>query len=209
MSRVLYRAAWVPDDDLGRDWDDAASLAASWVARQCARLGAGAILVTNTQDAAYHVPTLTAFARRYGQTTPRSRSARAAHGPVLAYLPTAQTLDYAMGLARGAALAVVEGRSFRVSGWADETGAVDLTRLGQDPALRDPRLSRALDSLTFYSGNAYGSALDRQQARQVLDDLHGRGLLDRDALVGAMAARGLSPAGMVRLNSLVDAAAGG
>ena len=44
---TTYDAAWVPDDDPHRDWEDAAEFAVGWVEGACAEQGAAAVLVTN------------------------------------------------------------------------------------------------------------------------------------------------------------------
>lgn len=205
----LDRAAWIPDDVPDRPWEEAPQLAVDWVEQECLRQGAGAVLVTNTRDGASSSPALAAFARRHQQASPRSRWAHRlgdGTGPVLAYVPTAEALDYAISLARRSSLAVIEGQSFPLGSWARETGAIDLTRPDDPPAARDP-LAKALDSLVLYSDDAYTSGPDRRQVRHVLHDLAVRRLLDRDVLLGALAARGTSHglAQFAQFGELVDA----
>jgi hypothetical protein len=201
------RVAWVPS---APQTDQAAAnraieLAVVWVEQQCVQQGAGAILVTTTPgERTPPSPVLAGFGRRHQRTTAPARDTdqlAVGVGPVLAVRPDAETLDYAMSLARGSSLAVVESELFPLHGWAREVDALDLTRPDDPPVGRDPHLAHAIDSLVYYGANA--PHYDRQ-ARHVLTGLHGLDLLDRDTLVGAVAARGVSPAGLRRLSTLVD-----
>lgn len=112
-----YSAAWVPDDDAQCGWNVADSLAIDRIEAEAVKQGTYAVLVTNTFDG----PVLTyAFSGRIlhsplsrytrGRTHFTSRSGRhAARGvAVLSFLPTRRALDFAIGLAQGSSLCVVE-----------------------------------------------------------------------------------------------------
>ncbi|MFE1980180.1 hypothetical protein [Streptomyces mirabilis] len=205
----ILRAAWVPDDDPERDWEVAAELAVDWAEREAAEQSATAVLVLNAFGAEQTVPALRRFAQRHLVATPRSGRQRAGSGagPVLAYVPDAKTLNFATGLARNSSLAAVEGANlFPLRGWAAQVNAVDLTRPEDAVDVLDARLTSALDRLKFYGNNGYGPPFDRQQATRILGDLRAADLLDRDVVLGAMAAQGVSPNGLKRLGQLIDAA---
>ncbi|MFE3034263.1 hypothetical protein ACFXKY_21815 [Streptomyces canus] len=207
----ILRAAWVPDDDPERDWQVAADLAVHWVEREAAEQDATAVLVLNAFGAEQTVPALRQLARRHLVATPRSGRQRVGSGvgPVLAYVPDSKTLEFATGLARGSSLVAVEGVNlFPLRGWASQVHAIDLTRPECEVEEVDSRLISALGRLKFYGNNGYGPPFDRQQAARVLDDLRSAGLLDRDVVLGAMAAQGVSPNGLKRLRQLIDSADG-
>jgi hypothetical protein len=202
---MSYSAAWVPDED-GRDWEVAAGLAVAWVEEECGQQQAVGALVTNVLGVESSIPSLAAFARRHQHTTPRAGRDRVGRGkgPVLAYVPDERALAFAMILARGSSLCAVEGSLFPLHGWAIETGAVDLTRLGREPRSHDPRVAEAVERLCFYGNNGYGPQFDRQQAERIVSDLCRQGLLERDEVLGAVMARGVSAGGVKRLGALID-----
>ncbi|MEW2161495.1 hypothetical protein AB0912_00610 [Streptomyces sp. NPDC007084] len=207
----ILRAAWVPDDDPERDWEVGAELAVRWVEREAAEQSATAVLVLNAFGAEQSIPTLRRFAERHLVATPRSGRQRVGSGvgPVLACVPDAKTLEFATGLARGSSLAAVEGANlFPLHGWATQVQAIDLTHPEDEVEEVDERLTSALESLKFYGNNGYGPPFDRQQAARVLGDLRSAGLLDHDVVIGAMAARGISPSGLKLLGQLIKAADG-
>ncbi|WP_127154861.1 hypothetical protein [Streptomyces lydicus] len=207
MSSIL-RAAWVPDDDPERDWEIAADLAVEWVRRECAEQRAGGVLVLNAFGAEQQIPSFRRFAAEHTVTTPRASRNRVGRGtgPVLAYVPDERTLDFAAGLARGSSLAVVEGvHSFPFKGWARQLGAVDLTRPDEQPEELDSKLSEAINRLDFYKNNGFGDQFGKQQAQRILADLRSAGMLERDAILGALAARGASARGVRNLGRLIDA----
>jgi len=130
-----YRAAWVPDDDVQRDWNDAACLAIDWIEAEAVKQGTHAVLVTST----FGGPILTyAFSGRIlnsplsryvrGRTHFTPRSGR--HVPrgvaVLSFVPTRRALDFAIELAQGSSLCVVESATEPVAGWAADVGAINL-----------------------------------------------------------------------------------
>jgi hypothetical protein len=86
-------------------------------------------------------------------------------------------------------LCVVESTAYPVRGWAAMVGAVNL--LTWQPATPDARLAEPLQRLKFYGNNGYGPDFDRRGAERVLDGLRRDELLDRDLVVGGLAALGL------------------
>ncbi|MGW7359644.1 hypothetical protein ACWGI0_24175 [Streptomyces sp. NPDC054802] len=205
-STGILRAAWVPDhDDL--DWEDAAQLAVDWVQRECDEQGASGLLVLNASGSQRSIPALSDFAARHAVTTPQSDNSGiyGAVGPVLAYVPDARTLDFATQLARGASLAVVESiNGFRLAGWARELGAVDLTRPEDEPEPIAPSVAAAIKRLDFHKGNGFGDPIGKQTAQRALQGLQAQGLLDRETVLGALAARGASARAMKNLGILID-----
>lgn len=197
-----YTAAWVSEEDVQRDWDAAERAAVHWVEGQADRLGVQSLLVTNAFDS--HLPSsaLSHYVRGRTYTTPRSGW----NGPrglaVLSYAPTPEALDFAARIARGGALCVVEGFLTPMRGWAAEVSALDLTT--KEPTTADPRLQRFVDRLVFYGNNGYGPDFDRKMAGHVLDDLAAEALLDKAAVLGALAARQISPRAQKRLGQMID-----
>jgi hypothetical protein len=148
------------------------------------------------------------FAAEHVVTTPRASRDRAGcgNGPVLAYVPDERTLDFAVDLARGSSLAVVESiHGFPLEGWARQLGAIDLTRPDEQPEPFGSELAEAIDRLGFYKNNGFGDAFGKQQARRILQDLRGAGLLERDVVLGAQAAKGASDRAVRNLGKLIDA----
>jgi hypothetical protein len=200
-SQVTYRAAWVPDDDPERQWDDAAALALDWLGRQAADLGGEVVLVTHAFENAHAGGSLRRFVR--GRTHFTVRSAQGGQrGPVLAYVPTLQALRVAMSRARGSALCVVECVGTPMRGWAAVARALNLIT-GQTETLNS-RLREHLENLKFYGNNGYGNDFDRRGARRILNDIRAAGLLDRDLIIGALAAAGISVHGQEEIAKLVD-----
>ncbi|KAF3469989.1 hypothetical protein [Streptomyces sp. Tu 3180] len=108
---AIRHAAWAPED-AEQDFDEAAALAARWIWKRCSEERTTAALVLNALGAADSVPAL----RGFEVTSPQTRTRPASGRPVLAYVPTAESLVYAEELARNSSLAVVEGFSFAVAG---------------------------------------------------------------------------------------------
>lgn len=71
------------------------------------------LLVNGTFQNGHGIHSLTAIARQ-GHATPQGKQ-RFNACPVLACVPDARTLDFALDLARGHSLAVVENVSFRLA----------------------------------------------------------------------------------------------
>ncbi|MBT2439783.1 hypothetical protein J7E93_06535 [Streptomyces sp. ISL-36] len=204
----ILRAAWVPDDDPERDWVIAADLAVEWVRQECADQGASGVLVLNAFGVEQNIPSLRRFAAEHAVTTPRASRDRVARGkgPVLAYVPDEKTLDFAASLARGSSLAIVESvHGFPLEGWARQLGAIDLTRPDEQPEQLDSELAAAIDRLDFYKNNGFGDRFGKQQAQRILQDLRGAGLLERDIILGALAAKGASDRAVRNLGKLIDA----
>lgn len=204
----ILRAAWVPDDDPERDWEIAADLAVAWVRQECAEQGAAGVLVLNAFGVEQQIPSLRRFAAEHTVTTPRASRDRVGRGkgPVLAYVPDEKTLDFAAGLARGSSLAIVESiHGFPLKGWARQLGAIDLTRPDEQPEQIDSELAEAIDRLDFYKNNGFGDQFGKQQAQRILQDLRGSGLLERDVVLGALAAKGASDRAVRNLGKLIDA----
>ena len=109
----LQAAAWVPDDDPERPWDEAADLAADWIWERSEAEGVKPLLVTNTFQNARSIESPEAIARAGGQATPQGKE-RFERGPVVVYVPDERTLKFALNLARGYSLAAVESVSFRL-----------------------------------------------------------------------------------------------
>ncbi|MBJ6613969.1 hypothetical protein ACFT8V_30085 [Streptomyces griseoincarnatus] len=204
----ILRAAWVPDDDPERDWAIAADLAVDWVRQECAEQGAVGVLVLNAFGVEQQIPSLRRFAAEHTVTTPRASRDRVGRGrgPVLAYVPDERTLDFAADLARGSSLAIVESvHGFPLEGWARQLGAIDLTRPEKRPEPIDSELAEAIDRLDFYKNNGFGDQFGKQQAQRILQNLRGAGLLERDVILGALAARGASDRAVRNLGKLIAA----
>lgn len=199
------RAAWVPDDDPHRDLETAAQIAADWISQECTDQHATGILVMNALGAEESNPALRQFAAKHTRTTPRVRGSFHGVGPTLAYVPSAPTLHYAAGLARGSSIAVVEGRNlFPLQGWARALGAVDLTRPDELPAPIEPELAEPIDRLLVCSNNGFGDNYGKQQARRILEELRDEGLLHRDFTLGALLAYGVSDNGIRNLAQIIQ-----
>ncbi|MHA7134461.1 hypothetical protein [Oerskovia turbata] len=145
-------AAWVPDDDPERPWDQAAELAARWIWERSAAEGVKPVLVTNTFHNAEGLDCLEEIARAGGRATPQGRK-RFEMGPVLAYVPFENALRLALDLSRGNSLAVVETVSFPLTEWAAASGAVNLLDgLSSSSALPED-VAEDLDHVVFFGGN--------------------------------------------------------
>jgi len=201
----LAMVAWAPDEE-ERDWSVAAGLAAAWVDQRCAAEGAAGVLVTNSLDH-LGVPELDAFERRHTRTSRRASRDRVGRGagPVLSYVPGIDELAFAMRLARGSSLAVVETPSFPLGGWAAQLGALDLVTGEKTPSLPDA-INDAVEKLKFVGNNGFGDQYGKRRATALVADLAGRGLLDGDLLVGAVLAAGVSENGAKNLAKLIEKA---
>lgn len=67
---VTYSAAWVPDDDPHRPWDEASAVAVDWVDAESRRLGMKGVLVTNTKAGQADSGPLASFVRRSSAHNP-------------------------------------------------------------------------------------------------------------------------------------------
>ncbi len=200
----ISSVAWVPDDDPERDWSIAAGLATRWVDDRCTKEGASGVLVTNALNH-LGVPELDDFVGRHTRTSRLAGQSRvgAGVGPVLSYVPFVDDLDFAMGLARGSSLAVVETVSFPASGWAAWFQALNLVTGVRTPPLAEP-IKGAVDRLEFYGNNGFGDQFGKQQARSILSDLRNVETFDSDLLLGAVLAAGVSARGVKNLGRLID-----
>lgn len=151
------------------------------------------------------MPELDDFERRHTRTSRRAARGRVGVGvgPVLSYVPHAEELEFAMGLARGSSIGVVETVSFPLSGWAAWLGAWNLVSDEQTPPLPE-NVKQAVDRLVFYGNNGFGDQFGKQQARSILSELREQGSLDADLLVGAVVAAGVSARGAKNLEGLMD-----
>ncbi|MEU1350343.1 hypothetical protein [Streptomyces sp. NPDC005795] len=166
------------------------------------------MLVLNAFGVEQEIPSLRRFAVEHAVTTPRASRDRvgSGKGPVLAYVLDERTLDFAARLARGSSLAIVESvHAFPLEGWARQLGAIDLTRPNEQPEPLDSELAEAIERLAFYKNNGFGDQFGKQQARRILQDLRGAGLMERDVILGALAAKGASDRAVRNLGKLMDA----
>lgn len=118
--------------------------------------------------------------------------------------PAPDTFALARDRARDCALAVVEGFSTPLRGWAVDVGALDLLTFEPTPDERPQELLEELDRLAFYGNNSWGDTFGRDRARDILGRLDDAGLLDRDLVLGAMLARGASKRGYDQLIKFLD-----
>ncbi|MER5424366.1 hypothetical protein [Streptosporangium roseum] len=207
MSTINYTAAWVPDDDPHRDWDDAARLAVAWVLEQAGREGATPLLVTPHQSQwNAGVESITWFAGAYPATTPRSGRERAGsgQGPVLVYVPDVDTLQLAVRYARGSALAVVETVSTPLIGWAMEAKAINLLTGEVTPDTRSDSQRELLERVHSYGNNGWTRGFGREQTLRALRGIYERDGLTKDVILGAMAAKGHNGKAVDRLGEVLD-----
>ena len=121
---------------------------------------------------------------------------------MLSYVPTYQELQFAVGLAHDSSIAVVESIATPLRGWAAWLGALNLVTGEPTPALEE-RIGKAVDRLCSYGNNAFADPFENQRAWLILNDLRGGGHLDRDLLLGAMLAAGVSARGIKNLARLI------
>lgn len=203
---AIYQAAWVPDDDPQRPWDEALGLAVAWIADRCQEEGATAVLVTNAFGSPAY-PEVLAGLGRYEHVTPRSSSASDGQGPALAFVPNPKAMDLAIWLARGSSLAVVESSTEHpLRGWARGVGAINLVDPGVVLAPLDPQLTEAVESLRMCGNNGYVDTYGKRDAKRILAGLKQRGILDVDEIVGAVAAVGIRHEAADRLRKFAESA---
>lgn len=194
---VNYRAAWVPDDDPVRPWDEAAALVINWVDAQAEELGSKPILVTNAHiDPPVHGFSWGSdwFSRLSGGTA-RNRA-------VMSYVPGIEDFEYALDIARSAAVGVVETVSFRVGGWAAEVGALNLLT-GQPTPPHLPAVRELLERLAFYGNNGYGDQFGKKMAPDLVRDLINTGQIEPELIPGALAAHHVSARGQKKIADVV------
>lgn len=180
--------AWVPDDDLERDWSVAAGLAAQWVDGRAREEGAAAVLVTNALDW-LGVPELDEFGSRHIRTSLRADRRRVGpgRGPVLSYVPGPEQLAFAMTLGQNSSVAVVEGNAFSVQGWAAWLGATNLLT-GERQRPLPGHVREIVERLAFHSRNNFADPSGKREAQRALSSLGGSKELEIAA--GALLARG-------------------
>jgi hypothetical protein len=199
---LSYRAAWVPDDDPQRDWEVAAALVVDWALEQAAALSVEPLLITNSFGVEGSVPSLQRLLRYADHVTPRSRRAvRPGNLAVVAYVPYDATLALAVQMAHGGALGVVETVAFPISGWARETGAVNLTT-GTPAAPFSADIAKQLDRVIFHGNNGWTRGFGADQTLRILTDLRRAGFDDLAGVTGFVGALGKSGKSMARLRAL-------
>ncbi|WP_445168544.1 hypothetical protein ACTXG7_03955 [Mycolicibacterium sp. Dal123E01] len=204
-STHLRAAAWVPNDDPKRSFDEAIAPAAEWIWERSRAEGLAPVLVSNTKSAAGmgHAD-LDTIIRKGGHATPQS-STRYDHGPVLAFVPNERSLHVAMDLARGFSLAVVEGRSLSLAEWAANADATNLLT-GQTAASQIPEeVRRDLDFAILDGGrNGWTGPDEKAQAQRCLADHIRAGRLTPDqAAAYALTSSSVSDSGAKRLRELL------
>jgi hypothetical protein len=200
----LQAAAWVPDDDPERPWDEAADLAADWIWGRSEVEGVKPLLVTNTFQNARGIESLEVIAREGGQATPQGKE-RFERGPVLAYVPDERTLKLALNLARGYSLAVVETVSFPLAEWAAGADAISLLDGSTSSSGLSDDVKADLDHAVFFGGNnGWTGPHEKEHARNYLVR-HVRGSrLTPDQAASYVMAKGVSDKGAKRLRLLLE-----
>ena len=199
----LRAAAWVPDDDPHRPWDDAAEIAADWIWERSEVEGVPPLLVTNTLKSGTFMPVLHEIARKGGHAAPLGKE-RFERGPVLVYVPVEKTLRFAMDLARGYSLAIVETTSFPLAEWAAGAGAINLlvgtasqSSIGED-------VRHDLDSTIFFGGhNGWTGSHEKKHALSHLTDHVRGGRLTPDQAASYAMSKHVSDRGAKRLRDLL------
>lgn len=205
MKDLLYSAAWVPDDDPERSWDDAADLAVDWVLREADRLSAAPLLVTPTKHQwTAGASSIRWLARNYAATTPRAKPPGPGVGPVLVYVPDYDTFHVAAQYARGASLAVVESISHPLRGWAMEVKALNLLTGDTTPDSRSDEQREQLDRVHWYGNNGWTTGFGKDQATKILNQMKRQGLLDVEVVLGYMIAKGHHGEAVERLDKIIN-----
>lgn len=201
----LQAAAWVPDDDPERPWDVAADLAVSWILERSKIEGSAPLLVTNTFENAYGVDSLTQIAQAGGHATPQGRH-RFNRGPVVVYVPDERSLTFALKLAHGHSLAVVESVSFSLAEWAASAGAINLLHGSTRASCLPDEVKADLDRAVFFGGNnGWTGSHEKKHARSHLSHHVEAGRLSPEQAASYVMAQGVSGKGAKRLRSILDA----
>ncbi|BBY62094.1 hypothetical protein [Mycolicibacterium helvum] len=201
----LRAAAWVPDDDPQRPWEEAISLAAQWLWKQSEAEGVPPLVVSNARNAAgWGYTDLDEIIRAGGHATPKSRT-RPDRGPVLAFAPIEGSLQLAMDLARGYSLAVVEGSLLPLAEWAARAGATNLVTDQATASQIPDDVREDLDSVVFYGGrNGWTGPDEKVQAKRFLSPHVRTGrLTPNQAAAYALASQSVSDRGAKRLRDLL------
>ena len=200
----LQAAAWVPDDDPERPWDDAADLAADWIWARSEIEYVKPLLVTNTFQNARGIDCLDEIASKGGQATPQGKQ-RFERGPVLAYVPDERTLELSLNLARGYSLAVVETVSFPLAEWAASAGAINLLDGSVGSSSLSDDIQADLDHAVFFGGNnGWTGRHERQHARNRLTRHVQASRLAPEQAASYVMAKGVSGKGAKRLRLLLE-----
>lgn len=200
----LQAAAWVPDDDPERPWEDAADLAAEWIWERSEIEGVTPLLVTNTFQNAVGIGCLDEIARQGGKATPQGKK-RFDRSSVLAYVPDERTLKLALDLARGYSLAVVETVSFPLAEWAAGTGAINLLDGNASSSSILDDVKADLDHAVFFGGNnGWTGPHEKQHARTHLARHVQAGRLTPGQAASYVMSQGASDKGAKRLRSLLE-----
>lgn len=192
-------AAWVPGT---MDLAEAAGLAVEWLEATRTANDGRPVLVTPGKTSYDGIAPIEDFKARAQWTTVLSKSL-VDPGPALVYVPVANELEYAMRLARGKPICVVETASFPLAGWAQELGAINLLNPEEAVAELQEAALKELDRLEFYGNNAWSDTFGKQQASRILPTLLQLGVVD-DTLDGRMIARGASDRGVKNLRKLIE-----
>lgn len=202
----LQAAAWVPDDDPQRPWEDAAGLASDWIWERSRIEGVFPLLVTNTFHNAVGIDCLEEIARKGGQATPQGKQ-RFDRGPVLAYVPDERTLKLALDLARGHSLAVVETVRFPLAEWAAGAEAISLLDGTTSSSSIPEDVKADLDHAVFFGGNnGWTGPHEKQHARNHLVRHVLAGRLAPEQAASYVMAKGVSDKGAKRLRLLLEKA---
>ncbi|MGW5768782.1 hypothetical protein ACWEVY_06500 [Streptomyces longwoodensis] len=205
MTIATYTAAWVPDNDAERSWDEAAEMAAAWLLEQARALRSQPLLVTPTQQQWQAGPdVIRRIAHIYEATTNRSRGAQFRQRPVLAYVPDYGDMNLAASYARNSALAVVESQTTPLIGWAMEVQALDLTTGATTPDSRTPEQRHELDRIHGYGNNGWTRGFGADRSASILSGLLSQDGIDVDIVVGYMVARGHDARSVARLTKIID-----
>lgn len=200
----LQAAAWVPDDDPERPWDEAAGLAADWIWERSEAEGVEPLLVTNTLQNARGLERLEEIAQAGGQATPQSKK-RFDRGPVLAYVPDERALNLALDLAHGYSIAVVETVSFPLAEWAAGTGAVNLLDGSASASNLSDNVIADLDHAVFFGGNnGWTGPHEKTHACNHLVRHVQTGVLTPEQAASYVMAVGVSDRGAKRLRRLLE-----
>lgn len=203
-TKYLQAAAWVPDDDPERPWEDAADLAADWIWERSEIEGVKPLLVTNTFQNARGIESLDQIAREGGQATPQGKQ-RFDRGPVLAYVPDERTLKLALDLARGYSLAVVETVSFTLAEWAAGAEAINLLDGTTSSSNLPADVTSDLDQAVLFGGNnGWTGQHEKQHARNHLVRHVQAGRLAPEQAAAYVMAKGASGTGAKRLRLLLE-----
>lgn len=202
----LQAAAWIPDDDAERPWEDAADRGADWIWMRSEIEGVAPILVTNTFQNAVGIGSLEEIARKGGHATPQGRG-RFDRGPVLAFVPDERAMRLALDLARGYSLAVVEGSLVPLSEWAASAEAINLLDGSTSTSTLPDDVQADLDHAVFLGGNnGWTGPHEKQHARDHLVRHVRAGRLTPEQAASYVMAKGVSDKGARRLRSLLEKA---